>query len=162
MTQTNLKKNGKSNKTTLSKVLGKSGNKKPSKAPASKPVKKPTAPKMPGEWLYLNKEELSLRKIYELFEEKQTAEYWEAAGVLEISLPESDTLDMEDLEGTLGDEEGDVYLKENEIHTVAAVTIRQEDYEKAKEVMLYIIEKLGGYFCGDTADFTPVVAAKKN
>lgn len=48
MTQTNLKKNGKSNKTTLSKVLGKSGNKKPSKAPASKQVKKPTAPKMPG------------------------------------------------------------------------------------------------------------------
>lgn len=162
MTQTNLKKNGKSNKTTLSKVLGKSGNKKPSKAPASKPVKKPTAPKMPGEWLYLNKEELSLRKIYELFEEKQTAEYWEAAGVLEISLPESGTLDMEDLEGTLGDEEGDAYLKENEIHTVVAVTIRPEDYEKAKEVMLYIIEKLGGYFCGDRADFTPVVAAKKN
>ena len=55
MTQTNLKKNGKSNKTTLSKVLGKSGNKKLSKAPASKPVKKPTAPKMPGEWLYFNK-----------------------------------------------------------------------------------------------------------
>ena len=49
MTQTNLKKNGKSNKTTLSKVLGKSGNKKPSKAPASKQVKKPTAPKMPGD-----------------------------------------------------------------------------------------------------------------
>ena len=27
--------------------------------------KKPSAPKMPGEWLYLNKEELPLRKIYE-------------------------------------------------------------------------------------------------
>ena len=81
---------------------------------------------------------------------------------MEISLPESGTLDMEDLEGTLGDEEGDAYLKENEIHAVAAVTIRPEDYEKAKEVMLYIIEKLGGYFCGDTADFTPVVAGKKN
>ena len=125
MTQTNLKKNGKSNKTTLSKVLGKSGNKKLSKAPASKPVKKPTAPKMPGEWLYLNKEELSLRKIYELFNEAQNAEYWEAAGVLVISLPESGTLDMEDLEGTLGDEEGDAYLKENEIHTVASVAIQR-------------------------------------
>lgn len=68
--------------------------------------KKPSAPKMPGEWLYLNKEELPLRKIYELFKEEQTAEYWEAAGVLEISLPESGTLDMEDLEGTLGDDEG--------------------------------------------------------
>ncbi len=100
MTQTNLKKSNKTSKMqnkTFGKVSGKSGSKKSSKAPESKPVKKPTAPKMPGEWLYLNKEELSLRKIYELFEEKQTAEYWEAAGVLEISLPESGTLDMEDL-----------------------------------------------------------------
>lgn len=165
MTQTNFKKSSKTSKTqnkTFSKASGKSGNKKPSKAPASKPAKKPAAPKMPGEWLYLNKKELSLRNIYELFKEEETAEYWEAAGVLEISLPESGTLDMEDLEGTLGDEEGDAYLKENEIHTVAAVTIRPEDYEKAKAVMLRITEKLGGYFCGDTADFTPVVAAKKN
>lgn len=163
MTQTNFKKSSKTSKTqnkTLGKVSGKTGSKKPAKAPASKPVKKPAAPKMPGEWLYLNKEELSLRNIYELFKEEETAEYWEAAGVLEISLPESGTLDMEDLEGTLGDDEGDAYLKENEIHTVAAVTIRPEDYEKAKAVMLRITEKLGGYFCGDTADFTPVVAAK--
>ena len=99
--------------------------------------KKPSAPKMPGEWLYLNKEELPLRKIYELFKEDQTAEYWEAAGVLEISLPESGTLDMEDLEGTLGDDEGDAYLLQNGIHTV-----------------------FGVYFCADTADFKPVVAAK--
>ena len=163
MAQTNFKKNSKTSKTqnkTVSKVSGKFGNKKLSKAPVSKPAKKPVAPKMPGEWLYLNKEELSLRQIYELFEEKQTAEYWEAAGVLEVSLPESGTMDMEDLEGALGDEEGNAYLKENEIHTVVAVTIRPEDYEKAKEVMLCITEKLGGYFCGDTADFTPVVAAK--
>lgn len=160
MTQTNFKKSSKMQNKTFSKGSGKSGNKKPSKAPASKPVKKPAAPKMPGEWLYLNKEELSLRNIYELFTEEETAEYWEAAGVLEISLPESGTLDMEDLEGTLGDEEGDAYLKENEIHTVAAVTIRPEDFEKAKTVMLCITEKLGGYFCGDTADFTPVVTAQ--
>lgn len=121
--------------------------------------KKPSAPKMPGEWLYFNKEEISLRKIYELFQEEQTAEYWEAAGVLEISLPESGTLDFEDLEGTLGNEEDDAYLKENEIRTVAAVTIRPDDYEKAEKVMLFITEKIGGYFCADTADFKPVVKA---
>ena len=134
MARSNLKKNGKTSK-------------------------KPAA-KMPGEWLYLNKEELPLRKIYELFNEAQNAEYWEAAGVLEISLPESGTLDMEDLEGTLGDEEGDAYLLQNGIHTVFAATIRPEDYEKAKEIMLFITKKLGGYFCADTADFKPVVAAK--
>ena len=83
-----------------------------------------------------------------------------AAGVLEISLPESGTLDMEDLEGTLGDDEGDAYLLQNGIHTVFAATIRPEDYEKAKEIMFFITKKLGGYFCADTADFKPVVAAK--
>ena len=110
-----------------------------------KTSKKPAA-KMPGEWLYLNKEELPLRKIYELFKEAQNAEYWVAAGVLEISLPES--------------EEGDAYLLQNGIHTVFAATIRPEDYEKAKEIMLFITKKLGGYFCADTADFKPIVAAK--
>ena len=163
MAQTNFKKNSKNNKPqnkTQGKVSGKFENKKPSKAPASKLAKKPAAPKVPGEWLYLNKEELPLRKIYELFNEAQTAEYWEAAGVLEISLPESGTLDMEDLEGTLGDDEGDAYLFQNGIHTVFAATIRPEDYEKAKEIMLFITKKCGGYFCADTADFKPVVAAK--
>ena len=94
-----------------------------------KTSKKPAA-KMPGEWLYLNKEELPLRKIYELFNEAQNAEYCDA------------------------------YLLHNGIRTVFAATIRPEDYEKAKEIMLFITQKLGGYFCADTADFKPVVAAK--
>ena len=123
-----------------------------------KTSKKPAA-KMPGEWLYLNKEELPLRKIYELFNEAQNAEYWEAAGVLEISLPESGTLDMEDLEGTLGDDEGDAYLLHNGIRTVFAATIRPEDYEKQKRLCFYNT-KAWRIFCADTADFKPVVAAK--
>ena len=98
---------------------------------------------MPGEWLYLNKEELSLRKIYELFEEKQTAEYWEAAGVLEISLPESGTLDMEDLEGTLGDEEGDAYLKENEIHKLDFSKLIQAS---AHDILLYLKHTIMGRY----------------
>lgn len=160
MAQTNFKKNNKNSKIqnkTLGKVSGKVESKKVS---VSKQAKKLAVLKMPGEWLYLNKEELPLRKIYELFNEAQNAEYWEAAGVLEISLPESGTLDMEDLEGTLGDDEGDAYLLQNGIHTVFAATIRPEDYEKAKEIMFFITKKLGGYFCADTADFKPIVAAK--
>ena len=166
MPQPSFKKsntNKKSKDNTANKYYGKS-KKATSKTSSSKTAsvkanKTSSAPKMPGDWLYFNKEEISLRKIYELFQEEQTAEYWEAAGVLEISLPESGTLDFEDLEGTLGNEEDDAYLKENEIRTVAAVTIRPDDYEKAEKVMLFITEKIGGYFCADTADFTPVVKA---
>ena len=57
-------------------------------------------------------------------------------------------------------DEGDAYLLQNGIHTVFAATIRPEDYEKAKEIMFFITKKLGGYFCADTADFKPIVAAK--
>ena len=98
--------------------------------------KKPSAPKMPGEWLYLNKEELPLRKIYELFKEDQTAEYWEAAGVLEISLPESGTLDMKIQKEHLVMTKAMLFASRMVIHTVFAATIRPEDYEKAKEIML--------------------------
>lgn len=51
-------------------------------------------------------------------------------------------------------------MLQNGIHTVFAATIRPEDYEKAKEIRFFITKKLGGYFCADTADFKPIVAAK--
>ena len=103
--------------------------------------KKPSAPKMPGEWLYLNKKNCRLEKSMSCLRKSRRPSIWEAAGVLEISLPESGTLDMEDLEGTLGDDEGDAYLLQNGIHTVFAATIRPEDYEKAKEIMFFITKK---------------------
>ena len=40
------------------------------------------------------------------------------------------------------------------------IAMENKDYEKAKEIMLFITQKLGGYFCADTVDFKPVVAAK--
>jgi hypothetical protein len=115
--------------------------------------------KMPSEWLYLVPAELTLRQIYELFDEQSpwNAEYWEEAQVLEIELPEAGSIDVEGMELDLGDEEGNAFLKEHQIQTVFAVTILPEDYEKAQEVMKRIVEQLGGFFCGDTEDFQPQI-----
>ena len=42
--------------------------------------------------------------------------------------------------------------------TVFLVTFKLETYEEAKLVMRKIMEKTGGFFCGDTEDFTPMFA----
>ena len=119
---------------------------------------KTTAKKVPAEWLYLLPEEVSMRALYDsLFDSKWKAEYWEAAGVLEVEIPEAASVDMEEMECSLGDEIGDAYLAEHGVKTVYAVTIKPDDFAKAKEVMEYLTEKNGGFFCGDTDDFEPQV-----
>lgn len=133
--------------------------KKPSVKKA--PVKK-QGPKVPAEWLYLFEGEIKLRQIYELLKDSPwNVEYWEEAEVLEVELPEAGSVDFEDLEGTLGDEESDAWLQEQQIHTVFAVTIRPDDYELAKKVMEHIVSLVSGYFCADNETFQPRIPAKE-
>ena len=141
---------------------GKKYGKKPVKKPVqTKAPKAAKGPRMPEEWLYLAEGEIMPEQIYAVFQEDSgwKAEYWEEAGVLEIELPEAGSVDMENLQGGSEDEIMEAYLKERELHTVYAVTIRPDDFEKAKKVMEYIISHLGGYFCGDTDDFQPEIHA---
>ena len=133
--------------------------KKPSVKKA--PVKK-QGPKVPAEWLYLFEGEIKLRQIYELLKDSLwNVEYWEEAEVLEVELPEAGSVDFEDLEGTLGDEESDAWLQEQQIHTVFAVTIRPDDYELAKKVMEHIGSLVDGYFCADNENLQPRIPAKE-
>lgn len=133
--------------------------KKPSVKKA--PVKKQGA-KVPAEWLYLFEGEIKLRQIYELLKDSPwNVEYWEEAEVLEVELPEAGSVDFEDLEGTLGDEESDAWLQEQQIHTVFAVTIRPDDYELAKKVMEHIVSLVSGYLCADNETLQPRIPAKE-
>lgn len=123
------------------------------------PRKTRQAPTVPSEWLYLLPDETELRRIYELFGEDMPwkAEFWEEAGVLEIEIPEAGSVDIECMDADLGDETGNAFLAEHQIKTVFAVTIVPDGYEKAHAVMVKIMEKTGGFFCGDTEDFQPEV-----
>ena len=47
---------------------------------------------------------------------------------------------------------------EHQVKTVFLVTFKPETYEEAKKVMRRIMDKTGGFFCGDTEDFTPMLA----
>ena len=86
----------------------------------------------PLEWIYLTSAECaSMREIYELLSQETSyeVEYWEEAGVMEISLTEAH-IDMEE------SEEEDVYW----------VTVSARGYEEAMEAMKQIEELCGGSF----------------
>ncbi len=116
-------------------------------------------PKAPAEWLYLLSEKAEPRRLYEFLREETdfSCELWEEAGVLEIELPEAGSVDLEEMDCDLGDEAGNAFLKEHQIQTVYAVTIVPEDFDKARAAMEKLTTGIGGFFCGDTEDFLPVI-----
>lgn len=117
-------------------------------------VKKPD---VPSNWFYMSENEIGVVDIKtQLDKIELETEIWEEAGVLEIILGEAGSMDMEAIEDDFEDEYSRAFLEEHQVKSLFYVTIKQEVYDKAKEVMEAICGKLGGFFCGDTEDFTPI------
>ena len=112
---------------------------------------------IPSNWYYMSENEVGVIDIKKQLDEmEQETEIWEEAGVLEIILGEAGSMDMEAIEDDFEDEYSRAFLEEHQVKRLFCVTIKPEVYDKAKEVMEVICGKLGGFFCGDTEDFTPV------
>lgn len=105
-------------------------------------------------------QEISVRQIYEAFWEQDgyELEIWEDAGVLEIGMSEGASVDIETAQIHPKDEVTASFAAEHQVKTVFLVTFKPETYEEAKKVMRRIMDKTGGFFCGDTEDFTPMFA----
>ena len=110
-----------------------------------------------GEWLYFCQQEVTVKTICEIFNESSTAEVWEEAGVLEISLGEKGSFDLEATQIHPKDEVTLQFAEEQGTKRVFLVTFSPEDYEAAQVIMKQILEKFGGLFCGDTEDFIPQI-----
>ena len=114
-------------------------------------------PDVPSNWFYMSENEIGVADIKaQLKDINQETEIWEEAGVLEIILEEAGSMDMEAIEDDFEDEYSRAFLEEHQVKRLFYVTIKPEVYDKAKEVMEAICGKLGGFFCGDTEDFTPI------
>ena len=112
---------------------------------------------VPSNWFYMSENEIGVADIKtQLDKIELKTEIWEEAGVLEIILGEAGSMDMEEIEDDFEDEYSRAFLEEHQVKSLFYVTIKPEVYDKAKEVMEVICGKLGGFFCGDTEDFTPI------
>lgn len=115
---------------------------------------------VPSDWFYMSSTEMTAAALKEaLADTAYKVEYWEAAQVLEIALGEEGCLDVEVVEPRLGEKDADAFLDEHQVKFLCYVMFQPEDYEAARLVMEYICGRLGGFFCGDTEDFTPVIGA---
>lgn len=117
---------------------------------------------VPSNWFYMSQNQLTVAKIKAALDDSDYGmEIWEEAGVLEIVLGESASMDVEageeDLAIMFEDEYSQEFLKEHQVKTVLYVTIKPESYEEAQKAMVMICGKLGGFFCGDTEEFMPVI-----
>ncbi len=113
---------------------------------------------VPADWFYMSGAEMTAAALKEaLADTAFQVEYWEAAQVLEIALGESRSMDVEVMEPRLGEKAADAFLDEHQVKFLCYITFHTEDYEAAKSVMEHICGRLGGFFCGDTEDFTPVI-----
>lgn len=117
---------------------------------------------MPEGWFYMSDAELTAAAVKEaLADTAYAVEYWEEAQVLEIVLGERSSMDIEVIKPRLGEEEADAFLDRHRVRFLSYVTFYPGDYEEVKAVMEHICGRIGGFFCGDTEDFTPVVGAPK-
>ena len=142
------------------KLSGKKGTEQSKKKSGTKAQKTSGIKKVPGDWLYMTPQKIGVRQIYEAFEEQDgyELEIWEDAGVLEIGMSDGASVDIETAQIHPKDEVTASFAAEHQVKTVFLVTFKPETYEEAKMVMRKIMEKTGGFFCGDTEDFTPMFA----
>ena len=111
----------------------------------------------PGEWLYFAPANVTVRSIYEVLTDDYEVEIWEDAGVLEIGLNDGATLDIEWTKIPAKDDITAGIAKHHGCVIVFIVTLISEVFETEKKSMSKIAASLGGLFCGDTEDFTPVL-----
>ncbi len=114
---------------------------------------------IPRQWFYMSEHVVSARNIYKIYEDRDEidAELWEAAGVVELTLPDGTFIDFEDNGTELKDVYSCRFLKEHQIVSLFYVTVGSDNFDAVKKEMQRVTQLAGGFFCGDTEDFQPVV-----
>lgn len=84
-------------------------------------------------------------------------EIWEEAGVLEIGYAEKASMDIEMVEVDLRDEYSNQFMEERGVKSLFYITIKPDDFSICEKIMKEIITKNGGFFVGDTEDFSPEI-----
>lgn len=115
--------------------------------------------KYPSQWLFMSRQNIGVRDIKNVLdmEESVSLEIWEAAGVLEITLSDGKTIDLEETQVDLNDAYSNDFLAQNQTRSLFYVNVYPDSFALAKPIMEKIARQMEGRFCGDTDDFTPVI-----
>lgn len=124
-------------------------------------LKKPAVKKL--ELLYMGTKEASVKDLEEVLvegmseEEKENIQVWPQIGIMEITLPSEQVVDVETMNGFMDNEEDLAFMKENEIQTVYALTLEETALDAFRPFAETWMKAFGGFVCSDSDDFMPMI-----
>lgn len=121
--------------------------------------KKTVVVKLPSQWLFVAKEEVTARDVKVALEDYEgiELEIWDAAGIVEVVLSDGKSIDFEQTEVDLGDAYSNEFLAKQQAKALFYVTIHPDSADLVQPVMKHVLSKIAGVFCGDTDDFEPFI-----
>jgi hypothetical protein len=110
--------------------------------------------------LYMTPSVVTAKEIATLLQDANglTVELWEAMNVLELELPNKNSIDFEPLPVTFKDPSDASFVKNRNIKTIFAINLCEDDLTVATTVFEKIVDRFNGFICADSEDFSPVYA----
>ncbi len=113
---------------------------------------------LPSGWFYMADKELFVADLQDAFaDDSFETDIWRDLGILEICVGEKNYIDVEHCEVDLEDEYSNDYLEAHHVKSLFYLSFKPDAYEACLPALKKILAKHGGFICGDTDDFTPVI-----
>ncbi len=108
--------------------------------------------------LYMTPGKITVKDIANLYGGTYglTLELWEEMDVLELTLPNQNSVDFEPVDIDFKDPSDAAFVKNRGIQTIYAINLNKEDIPEATPYFEQLVEKYSGFVCEDSEDFTPV------
>ncbi len=109
---------------------------------------------------YMTPNAIHAKDIADLFtnDTSLTIELWEEFNVLELVLPNQNSIDFEAIDINFKHPSDLAFVKNRNIQTIFSINMNAEDLPAVTELFHQLVDKYSGFVCADSDDFTPVYA----
>lgn len=109
---------------------------------------------------YMTPSEVQAKDIAALLSDAQniTVELWSEMNVLELELPNRNTVDFEPVSVDFKDPSDKAFVKNRNIRTIFGINLAEGDLNTVKNLFGLIINQFSGFLCTDSSDFQPILA----
>lgn len=110
--------------------------------------------------LYMTPSKITAKDIAALFGKTYglTVELWAEMDVLELILPNQNSIDFEPVDMVLKDPSDAAFVKNRGISAIYSINLCQDDIPEVTPYFEQLVDKYSGFVCADSEDFTPVYA----
>jgi hypothetical protein len=110
--------------------------------------------------LYMTPEKVAAKDIAAIFNNTDglTVELWAEMNVMELVLPNENSVDFEPVEVAFKNPSDAAFVKNRGITTIFALNLCEADLPTMTPYLEELVSKLSGFVCADSEDFSPVYA----